>query len=583
MNKFRSNNPLLRSPLNKRKNFIGLESALYIQRLAQQAEAENDKFVINSLKIIRAFPNNQYLINKEINKIEKRLLGKIVFNQLRKSVFDPLPKQEVFKGNIFVGDVFDTQNVKFFLNHSQINQNLLVVGRAGSGKTTLLMNIASQLMNQGISCWMIDFKQDYRRLLQYHPNLIVIRWKNIRLNPLEPVGDSDSHLQTFLDIFRQCFKISAESADLLTSCCEQLYRDFGVFNESKSYPTLIDLHNLLLKKQKDKNIPASTKGKARTCSNITNSIIKRMGNCINVSKGFPLDELLKRNVVWELNGLSQDLQSWFLKTLLNNVFTYRIDKAERDKLRNVITFDEGKMAYGKERENVGKFTGVNFMKQRTTQIRDFGVGLIIADHIPSALSDFIKANIHTMICLHLTYSRDINEMKSAMGLTDEQRREMCYLKVGEAIVKTVEHPFCFKVRLPKPREMRHIRNSELENLMKSVLSNFQSKVTSGQDLKVSEIEEVSEIVDKEVCVLPKPLEEWKDFLIHIKEHTDYNVSKLYDSFNISRRRGNKMKEELRNNGLVEQTTVHVPGQSKRPSMHLKLTEKGEEYINGNGW
>ena len=42
-----------------------------------------------------------------------------------------------------------------------------------------------------------------------------------------------------------------------------------------------------------------------------------------------------------------------------------------------------------------------------------------------------------------------------------------------------------------------------------------------------------------------------------------------------------MKEELRNNGLIEQIRIHVPGESKRPSIRLKITEKGELYINGD--
>ncbi len=576
------NNPLLKGSQNRKLNFIGLESALYVRKLAQEAGAENDNFVINSLKIIRAFPNNQYLINKEINKIERRLVGRIIFNQFQKSIFGPLPRQEVFKGNVFFGDVFGAQNVRFFLNHSQINQNLLVVGRAGSGKTTLLMNIASQLMNQGIPCWMIDFKQDYRQLLQYHPDLIVIRWKDIRFNPLKPVDDPDSHLQTFLDIFRQCFKVRTESLYLLIDYCEQLYRDFGVFDgDNRSCPTLMDLHNFLLRKLKDKNSSESTKGKVGTCLNITNAMIKRVGKCVNVSSGFPLDELLKRSVVWELNGLSQDLQSWFLNILLNWIFTYRIAKAERGSLRNVVIFDEAKMVYGKEKEILGKSSGVNFMKQRTTQIRDFGVGLIIADQIPSTLSDFIKANVHTMICLHLTYGRDINEMKSAMGVNDEQSIEIRRLKVGEGIVKTVEHPFCFKIRLPEVRKIGHIKDDELECLMKPMLSVLQSEAAPQQEFEMTKIKEAPEIMDKEPRITPKPLEEWRDFLIHIKKYADCNVSRLYDSFNISRRRGNKMKEQLRNNGLIEQIRVHVPGESKRPAMHLKVTEKGETYINGN--
>ena len=72
------------------------------------------------------------------------------------------------------------------------------------------------------------------------------------------------------------------------------------------------------------------------------------GNMLDCSKGFPLEKLIDKSVVFELNGLSSELQSLIATILLCRVFNYRIALGERGVLKNVIIFDEAKLLFGKE-------------------------------------------------------------------------------------------------------------------------------------------------------------------------------------------------------------------------------------------
>ena len=98
---------------------------------------------------------------------------------------DPFPQypfHEDIYGPIKVGITPVTRAV-FGLYHTEINQHIACVGRSGSGKTTVNRNLLLQL-HPTIPCWSIDFKKDSRQLLPYAPDLIIIRWRSLKINPL---------------------------------------------------------------------------------------------------------------------------------------------------------------------------------------------------------------------------------------------------------------------------------------------------------------------------------------------------------------------------------------------------------------
>lgn len=69
------------------------------------------------------------------------------------------------------------------LTPEQMSGHVLIVGRSGSGKTTMILNLLEQLTMPWIA---LDMKRDYRHLARVLPSLRVIRWPNLRFNPLAP-------------------------------------------------------------------------------------------------------------------------------------------------------------------------------------------------------------------------------------------------------------------------------------------------------------------------------------------------------------------------------------------------------------
>ena len=327
-----------------------LNRYMSLLEIIRATDSQNDPFIKNCLKVIRAFSHKPEIVERQMAIIQKRLEPRIIRRQMNTNPFNNLPTSEAISGQVRIGTITGKQNLNFGLGLEQLNQNLLIVGRAGAGKTTLVLNIVKQLIEANISCWMIDFKQDYRRLLHFYPEILVIRWQDFKFNPLKPPEHVDplNWLQIFFDVFTQALDVRLGSKFILIDYIDQLYKEYDVYDGGEYFPTILDLHALLKERVRDKHTSVSDRNKIFTCLNKTTALIKRLGGVFDCSSGFPLEELLNRDVVFELNGLSIELQAWLVNMLLCWVFNYRIASGKRGKLRNMIIFDEAKLVFGKE-------------------------------------------------------------------------------------------------------------------------------------------------------------------------------------------------------------------------------------------
>ena len=284
---------------------------LYIYQMAKETGRIGEPRIQNVFKVIRAFSHDPNIINVKIKEAEKLLVWDSVRAKLNTNPFGQLPELSDINGPFNVGRIIGNNNLYLGLNKSQLNQNMLIVGRAGAGKTTAILGIVSKLIEQGMNCWLIDFKQDYRCLLNHFSAVTVITWQNLKFNILEVPANVDplNWLQIVTDVFTQSFGVSSSSKYLLVDCLDQLYKERGIFEGSEDYPTMIDLDKMLRKRLNNKSTSASDKGKIYTCLNKTTALVKRLGTVLDCSKGFPINELLNHTVVFELNGLSTELES----------------------------------------------------------------------------------------------------------------------------------------------------------------------------------------------------------------------------------------------------------------------------------
>jgi hypothetical protein len=401
----------------------GLPSLKQLTDLVLYAEMERDPFVIRLLKNI-AIKEDELLVRQVLERIQPALMTK----SLSPDPFAPNPKKSDVDGLIKIGRVKKT-GAPFGLTLEELNQHTLLAGRAGSGKTTILYLIALQLLQQGIPFLAFDFKQDYRHLLRYRGGDIhVFNSKNFRFNPLKPPKNCDpiTWMQAFTNVFAQAYWLMAGSKGLIQNHLQKLYDDYGVFDGKSTYPTLQDLldsigrHHLQRQFGREAGFMESARNRLEEC-------ILPLHDMLNCSQGFPVEELLNKTVIFELEGLLSENQIFLTTILMRYIFQYRISNRHRGRLNHIILFDEGKMVYDRNRDNI-QGLGPNEVTQFTSQIREFGEGLIIADQMPTILSNSIKSNVYTIICLSQSGGENIRGMAMTMHLTKDQESSLTQLQ-----------------------------------------------------------------------------------------------------------------------------------------------------------
>lgn len=112
------------------------------------------------------------------------------------------------------------------------------------------------------------------------------------------------------------------------------------------------------------------------------------------------------------------------------------------------------------------------------RLRETGEAIVMADQSISSLTEVVKSNIYTKICMSQSGGRDIQEMKLTMGLDKLQAEVLNKLEVGQAIVKLsgrFPYPMLGQFPFVEPKYLNDERIDEL-NSQDDVLNLLKSKV-----------------------------------------------------------------------------------------------------------
>ena len=456
-----------------------LPSLRELINLINFAEMERDPIVKKLISIV-AVEYDPDIVGDILERIQPALNHRM----LNPDPFAPNPKGTDVDGLIKIGWVKNTK-APFGLTLDELNQHTLIAGRAGSGKTTTIYLIMLQLLQHGIPFWAFDFKQDYRHLLRYgNPNIHVFNWNNFKFNPLRPPSGCSPiiWMQAFTNVFAQAYWLMAGSKGLIQHHINKLYQDYGVFEGKDSYPSLHDLqytinrHYLQRQFGREAGFMESAKNRLQECI----LPLKEMFDC---DKGFSIEDLLDKPVVFEMDGLLHENQIFLTTIIMRYIFQYRISNKHRGSLRHMILFDEAKMVYDHTRDNI-QGLGQNEVAQFTSQIRELGEGLVAADQMPIVLSEALKSNVFSIICFSQSGGKNIQDMAKAMDLRGEQISHLTQLVSDksknqfEAIVKMNGKcltPFLIEI---KPFTVqKSVTENELNAQMQPLIEDLNKKTT----------------------------------------------------------------------------------------------------------
>lgn len=511
--------------------------------------------------------------------------------ELDRSPFPPPSKKFAKTGNIKLGAISyaDKQMYPFFLKSPRLKEHVLIAGRSGSGKTNLTFVLMDGIMARGIKVLALDWKRGYRDLMSQYPKLRVYTIGRdispFRYNPLIPPKGCEPHLwiKLIVDVISSAYFGGEGVISLLVAGLDHLYREAGVFDKQQTHwPTIQDLLAWLR--------TTKLKGRAAMWKASAERILLAMtygefGAVLNTQNNSHVAELLNYNAVLEMDGLSSASDRvMFSEALTLYLYRYRLAKGPQEQLTNMIILEEAhNLLLRKSNES-----RESILETSIRMVRQYGMGYIFVDQSASLLSKVAFANSYLTIALSQKLRSDVQAISSAMNLSDEQKQALNTLPVGTAVVRLAdEHPEPFLVKIPlcsvregcvsdKAIETKWggyygdtSSNRPIQAHLEAVSAvpqqdnnkeNNRNNLNNENETHPPSPRESEERINRSADSKPKPpgikmnREEIR-FLADIATRPLSTTVSRYQRLNLSRRRGNAIRQSLAAAGIIEAVTI----------------------------
>ncbi|WP_456329492.1 helicase HerA domain-containing protein [Archaeoglobus sp.] len=343
------------------------------------------------------------------------------------------------KNAIKVGKVihFTTgkETVDAFLPIQRINQHVAILATTGAGKTNLCRHLVIELHRKGIPCLIFDWKQDYRDLAKKIDASVYDFQDNLfTFNPLKPAGDPAMWAKELANIMAEVISGGAYGSgafSVYVKLIDELYRERGVYDGSRNYPTVFDLLGKLENLSREKLSERERNWVASALKLFRSLAVGKTREAFGVKEGLSIAELLEKTVIIELESLGDPIAKAFLiSVLLQKIRNYRLSRPERDRLKHVIVIEEAQNVLKRDSEASSIITATY------REIRSLCEGIIAITQMPSEFSKDALANTNTFFVMRLVHRDDKLVARDLLGLNREQLRILEHLEKGVAFMKT---------------------------------------------------------------------------------------------------------------------------------------------------
>ncbi|WP_222266937.1 ATP-binding protein [Modestobacter marinus] len=406
---------------------------------------------------------------------------------LQPNPFDVTPEDPAQDG-MTLGTVLDRRHEPagfLAVSRATLNRHTFISGATGSGKSQTTRGLLEELSRADPPVpWLVvePAKAEYARMagrLRGTTSVLRIRPGDpdvppASLNPLEPAKDFP--LQSHLDLVRALFLAAFEAAEpfpqVLAQALTQTYRSAGwdlVTGEMRTtarrgrvageqdtasprYPRLDELQVMARRVVDDigygKEVTANVKG----------FIEVRIGSLCTGTPGrffqggHPLDveDFLRRNVVFELEGITDDQDKAFLMGALMirlvEHLRVRYGLTGCDTLEHVTVIEEAHRLL-KRVDSGPAAAAVELFASLLAEIRAYGEGLVVVEQIPSKIVVDVIKNTALKVVHRLPSQDDRESVGGTMNLLEEQSRAVVALPPGTAAVAVdgMDRPVLIKV------------------------------------------------------------------------------------------------------------------------------------------
>jgi len=517
-----------------------------------------------------------YLSEDRIGKAEMETMLGLWANKLLGNNIDTVktelssPPSQTAAGDYNIGEVVYAGKTQFpfGIRENEWVQHTAIFGRSGAGKTNVVFKILDSFLKKQKPFLIFDWKRNYRDILAMTDqdiNVFTVGRETVpfQFNPLIPPEGTNPHvwLKKLIEIVAKAYYVGEGVMYLFQEAINAVYDEFKVYKGSpEKYPTFSDVYKWL------ENNPV--KGRKALWMDSAIRTIKSicfgfMGKVVNTSRQPNIGELLNKNVILELDSLTNADKTLIIESLLLWIHHYRLAQPQRETFKHAIIIEEAHHILLKQTGGRKETITETVLRE----IRELGEAIILIDQHPSLISIPALGNSYTTITLNLKHRSDVTAISSSMLLKDEEKEIIGRLPIGSAVIKLqgrwVE-PFQTKIphiKIPKGK----INDSKLREIMagKGLILEIVKK-----DEAPEKIEEVPKLSPKEII-----------FMKDVINHPFSGVVERYKRLETSRRKGNVVKEKLLASGIIEQ--VDIPTHSGKTVL-LEVTDIGIESLRNTG-
>jgi hypothetical protein len=501
------------------------------------------------------------------------------------------PPASCLKGEYQLGKVlYGTREVgTFFLRESEWIQHIGIFGRSGSGKTNTALVLLWNLLRKNKPFLVFDWKRNYRDLLATRAGRRILVFTVGRdvspffFNPLVPPAAVSPAiwLKKLIEIMAHAYFLGEGVSYLLQKAFDSVYRQYGIYDgQPEVWPTLRDVSDWLINYKATGREAAWMDSALRAVGVLC---FGEMGRVLNQRTPFPVDELLKENVILELDTLTNSDKVFLIESLLLWIHHFRMAQGDRERFKHAILIEEAHhILLGKKQEIMGTEAITDIILR---EIRELGEAIVLIDQHPSLISKPALGNTYTTIAMNLKHRSDVNMISDAMLLDAKRARHLGRLEVGESLVKLQGRwtdPFL--VRFPHMQlEKGAVGDEEVHNFRKH-WRGFSEVIRSGDGLHEPPDGPAGEIRvlrsrDKGGAEDEGQARTGAEELLvkDILDRPGSGVSERYTRLGLSAYQGNLAKGRLLNKGLIREKEVRT--RTGRVKV-LELTPKGRKVLEG---
>ncbi len=576
-----------------------------IQRIARKNRIEHDDQVQKLLEAASVLDGRESRTAKRKMRQIKQAVNNRAVQKSKRPFEEPSKPPNYWKELLYLGETEQGQELYWPVDDIV---HLGYFAKSRGGKTTFFRDKMIQIdqLDSDVTWWSIDFNQDYRHLAnRADVDVTVFPFDKLRLNPLKPPpGVSfDRWRQAFAEIFADSQALLDASENFTDAEVHELYDAYKeitddalkeLYPENKvrgsgpqkaDYPTLTDLQRAI----NGKNFSNGSKeGRySSTVENRVGNIVRNSFHTVDCVHGHQLEELLDRNVVFELDVLKSNVAPFWVELLFAWEQEYRVAANHDDsRVRHIWFQDELKNIHSKYKEQQID-SGEPVITERFARSRNQGMSSWGADQLPRRITEAFLGNLNVLLLGPYTDHTQFQVVAESLGITQDrhQRREAWNLEVGEAVIQLPGRPPYKLASMPIRNVDENVTDEMVVELCRDDWRRFlhdKEDPSFGSSVSVEEASDKpktsEEPAESPVEVDVELSDAGQQLVRSIAENPTTFLTERYNDFS-SNYMGNKAKKELLSNDLVEE--VEVSTKQGRGKL-LDFTDRGHTYLEDQG-